>query len=293
MKNQTIKTYKNFLNGSYQRSESNITRAVCFNERVCNVVVSTRKDLRNSIQGNRKALSNFTNSSALLKTQIIYRVAENLEARKNEFIGLLEEAKSLNASGKSIHTGNKSNIVNAKTEFNQVLDYLISLAGWPDKAFQLLGSVNPVAGDFLNTTVIEAVGVNVTYLDKVDDPFFKAIEKVILPIINGNTVTLITALEYGPLLQSFGEVLNDSDIPAGVVNILSGEVDSLIDCAASHYDIDLIELSTLNLENKSKVREISARGNLKKVVELKEELNTLAKINLFAEYKSIWQTIGY
>lgn len=292
MKNQTIKTYKNLLDGKYVRSESNVTKPILLNEISYNVVSSTRKDLRNSVQSNRRALSGFSKSTALLRTQIIYRVAENLEGRKTEFLELLKECKNSgrikNESPKSKKERNE-----VESEFNLAINLLISLAGWPDKYSQLLSSVNPVSGDFFNTTVVEPVGVILAYLGKSEEPLVDAIRKSVLPLISGNTVTLVVSPEYGPLIQSFGEVLNTSDVPAGAVNILSGEESIVVENGGKHYDIDLIEVSTLREGEKEAIKTFSSESNLKKVVELKNELNTLALINLFVEYKSIWQTIGY
>ena len=286
----TIKTYKNYVNGGFIRSESNVTSVISYKARSCNISSSTRKDLRNSLVGNRKAIESYSKSNALLRTQIIYRIAENLEAREAEFLTLSNEIKDLSKSASN--SKGSTNYKSAKEEFNEVITRLVSLAGWPDKAGQLLSSVNPVSGDYFNTTVLNPVGVSLSFLEVSDKPLLESINKIILPIISGNTVTLVVDKVYGPLLTTLGEVLDASDVPAGVINILTADCATLFEVGALHYDVNLIEVSSLSRESCAQIRRAGALTNLKKIVEIKGS-NDLSNINLFVEYKSIWQSVGY
>ena len=279
MENETLKTYKNFVDNKFSRSESNLTSKVAYQATTLNVVASTRKDLRNSLQSNRKGLELYAASTAQLKSQLFYRTAENLESRKVELISLLQ---------------NINPKYEAQKDFDLALNLLISLAGWPDKYPALTSSVNPVNGSFLNTSQCLPTGVCLLLMADNEQPLFTLINKIFTPLVTGNVVTVIVDLKYGPLVQTLGEVLLNSDFTAGSINLLSANLETLLKDSARHYDLDLIEYSTLTVKEIAQLKTESASTNLKRTVDLlKTYPSSPASIGLFTQVKTIWQTVGY
>ena len=221
------KTYKLYIGGKFPRTESG--RYYHLNDTkgnlIANVCLATRKDFRNAVVAARKAQGSWEKTSSLNKGQILYRIAEMLEGRKEQF------SAELVAQGETIK--------NAKAEVNASIDRLVYYAGWSDKYQQIFSSVNPVISPHFNFSNLEPVGV-VSIIAPEKQGLLGLVSVLAPAIVGGNTVILL-ASETKPLTAiSFAEVLNSSDVPGGVVNILTGKREELISHMASHMDVNAI-----------------------------------------------------
>jgi len=246
-----LKTYKIFIGGKFPRTESgryfHLKNAK--GELLANMCLSSRKDFRNAVVTARKSQEAWANSTALNRGQILYRIAEMLESRKAQFTEQL------------ISTG--STLSAAKKELALSIDRLIYYAGWSDKYQQIFSSVNPVASNHFNFSTLEPTGV-VSIIAPNENPLLGMISLLAPTIVGGNT-TVILASAINPLLAiSLAEVLNTSDVPAGVVNILTGDREELLSHFASHKDVNAIIYCGNNLKE-IKVVEEMATENLKRV----------------------------
>ena len=262
------KTYKLYINGAFPRSESGRVYEVKNPKGlfIANPALASRKDLRDAVVAARGAFGKWSGSTAYLRGQIIYRVAEMLEGRKEQF-----EAE-LKATGD-------------KTKVAQAIDLIVWYAGWTDKLAALNGVTNPVSGPFYNFTTPEAMGVvgiisKPTFLDFIDSLFSA--------IASGNTSVIVAPDALAIPAMSFAEVLATSDVPAGVVNILTGKVDELAPWMASHMDVDGMDIS-----GAKKVTELKVAGaeNLKRIHSFTKIKNP-ARILAFMEAKTVWHTVG-
>ena len=262
------KTYKLFINGAFPRSESGRVFEVknSKGQFIANPALASRKDLRDSVVAARAAFPKWNGSTAYLRGQIIYRIAEMLEGRKEQFEA---ELKSI---------GDKSKI-------DDVIDLIVWYAGWSDKLSALNGVTNPVSGPFYNFTTPEALGV-VGVISKTD--FLNFIDSLISVIVSGNSAVIVAPGPLAVPAMSFAEVLATSDLPAGVVNILTGKIDELAPWMASHMDIDGMDIS-----GAKKASELKKSGaeNLKRIHEFTQVRNP-ARILAFMEAKTVWHTVG-
>jgi len=247
-----LKTYKIFIGGKFPRTESgryfHLKNAK--GELLANMCLSSRKDFRNAVVTARKSQEAWANSTALNRGQILYRIAEMLESRKAQFTEQLISTESTTLSA-------------AKKEVALSIDRLIYYAGWSDKFQQIFSAVNPVASNHFNFSTLEPTGV-VSIIAPNENPLLGMISLLAPTIVGGNT-TVILASAINPLLAiSLAEVLNTSDVPAGVVNILTGDREELLSHFASHKDVNAIIYCGNNLKE-IKVVEEMATENLKRV----------------------------
>jgi acyl-CoA reductase-like NAD-dependent aldehyde dehydrogenase len=221
------KTYKLYIGGKFPRTESGRYYAVnnSKGELIANICLASRKDFRNAVVAARKAQDSWANSSALNKGQVLYRIAEMLEGTKEQFIS---ELISQGESAKS-----------AKEEAEASIDRLVYYAGWSDKYQQLFSSVNPVVSSHFNFSNLEPSGV-VSIIAPENKSLLSLITLLAPAIVGGNTI-IVLASESKPLSAvSLAEVLNSSDVPGGVVNILTGKKSELYSHMASHMDVNSI-----------------------------------------------------
>ena len=266
------KTYKLYINGAFPRSESGRVYEVKNSKGVflANPALASRKDLRDSVSAARASFNKWSGSTAYLRGQILYRIAEMLEGRSEQFEA---ELKAI---------GDKSKVT-------EVIDLIVWYAGWSDKLAALSGVTNPVSGPYYNFTTPEALGV-VGIISKPN--FLEFVDSLMAVIVSGNTSVIVAP---GPLAipaMSFAEVLATSDLPAGVVNILTGKVDELAPWMASHMDIDGLDISGSNSGTK-KVGELKVAGaeNLKRIHSF-ERIKHPSRILAFLESKTFWHTVG-
>ena len=248
---EILKTYKIYIGGQFPRTESGryyspVNKA---GKKLANVCLCSRKDFRDAVVAARGAFSGWSNRAAFNRSQILYRMAEMLEGRKAQFIEELELQGSSKAS--------------AEKEVNLATDRLIYYAGWCDKFQQLFSAVNPVATPHFNFSVPEPTGVASIIAPQGDS--LLGLVSVIAPVIAGGNTCVVLASETLPLCAvTFAEVLNSSDLPGGVVNILTGKPSELASWFTDHMDVN----ATLYCESDSivqkMIREKSA-VNLKRI----------------------------
>jgi acyl-CoA reductase-like NAD-dependent aldehyde dehydrogenase len=221
------KTYKLYIGGKFPRTESGRYYAVNNSKGnlIANMCLGSRKDFRNAVVIARKVQPAWANMTALNKGQVLYRIAEMLEGRKEQFIA------ELLAQGESAKK--------AKEEVDASIDRLVYYAGWSDKYQQFFSTVNPVSSTHFNFSNVEPVGV-VSIIAPENKSLLGLISVIAPAIVSGNTV-IVLASESKPLTAiSFAEVLNSSDVPGGVVNILTGKKEELYSHMASHMDVNSI-----------------------------------------------------
>lgn len=279
-----LKTYKLYIDGQFPRTESGRAYPVTGPNGtvIANACWSSRKDLRNSVVAARKALPGWSERSGYNRGQILYRIAENLEGRREQFVSELT-AFGLNRK-------------QAGREVDVSIDRLVHFAGWTDKYLQVFGTVNPVASSHFNFSVLEPMGVVAATAPRA--PALLGFVSVITPIIaGGNTCVVVASYEQPLPAITLGEVLHASDLPAGVVNILTGPPAELIPHAAGHMDVNAIVLANPPEDESVKVRELSIE-NLKRVHERTHDdwhadaLDDPYEIVHLQETKSIWHPIG-
>jgi len=271
------KTYKLFINGAFPRSESGRTYEIKNAKGVfiANPCLASRKDLKDAVVAARAAQSGWNKASAYNKGQILYRIAEMLEGRRAQFV---DEIILVTGATKS----------KAEKEVTDSVDRLVWYAGWSDKISSLSGALNPVAGPYYNFTVPESMGVIAAIAPEV--PSLLGLIDVIAPIIVGGNTVVVLASTKAPLsAMSFAEVIATSDVPAGVINILTGKKDEIAPWMASHMDIDGFDISALAATSHGAIR-IAGAENLKRIYSFKSA--DPGRILAFLENKTVWHPIG-
>jgi acyl-CoA reductase-like NAD-dependent aldehyde dehydrogenase len=275
-----LKTYKIFIAGKFPRTESGRYFDLKNNkgELLANMCLSSRKDFRNAVVAARKVQKSWESSSSLNRGQILYRIAEMLEGRKLQFIEEL------------MMTGSSKN--HAKNEVEKSIDRLVYYAGWSDKFQQIFSSVNPVASNHFNFSMLQAMGV-VSVIAPNEFPLLGLIS-VVAPVIVGGNACVVLSSAVNPMVSiSFAEVLNTSDVPHGIVNILTGERKELISHFASHNDVNSILYCGDNNEEIKEIEKISVE-NLKRVKIYKrknwdnDNSQSPYFIEKYQEIKTIW-----
>lgn len=271
------KTYKLYIDGKFPRSESGRYMTINAGDQQVNICRASRKDLRDSIVSNRKAQESWSNRSAYNKGQILYRIAETLESRKAQFTDAFI-AQGMTAS-------------KAKAEVNQAIDLIVYYAGWTDKYCQVFSAVNPVESSHFNFSYPEPMGV-VTILHDAPSGLYDLISSVAPVIAGGNTCTVIDSSAYPLTLIDFAEVLQASDVPGGVINLLTGQKKELMNPAAMHMDINAIVYSGLN-EEERKTIQLKGVANLKRIIDFSnEEAASPYRILQTQEIKTTWHPVG-
>jgi acyl-CoA reductase-like NAD-dependent aldehyde dehydrogenase len=254
------KTYKLFVGGAFPRSESGRT----YEAEGQNVARASRKDLRDAVRAARGALPKWAGMTAYNRGQVLYRVAEMMEARVAELADL--------------STG--------RDEVERSIDRVVWYAGWADKLAQVIGSANPVAGPYFNFTVPEPTGV-VGILAPQEPPLYGLVSRLAPVLVGGNTCVAVASEAHPLAAVELAEVLATSDVPGGVVNILTGLRDELAPHLASHLDVD-----ALDLDEPSEELERSAAENVKRVVRGPRLGQSPWEISSFLELKTVWHPIG-
>ncbi|TRZ58013.1 MAG: aldehyde dehydrogenase family protein [Streptomycetaceae bacterium] len=271
------KTYKLFINGAFPRTESGRTYEVKSAKGVfiANPCLASRKDLKEAVVAARAAQPGWNKASAYNKGQILYRIAEMLEGRRAQFVDEI-----------ILTTGVTK--LKADKEVTDCVDRLVWYAGWSDKLSSLSGALNPVAGPYYNFTVPESMGVIAAIAP--ETPSLLGLIDAIAPIIVGGNTVIVLASTKAPLsAMSFAEVIATSDVPAGVINILTGKKDEIAPWMASHMDIDGFDISGLPPKSHGAIR-IAGAENLKRIFSFKSA--DPGRILAFLENKTVWHPIG-
>ena len=272
------KTYKLYIDGKFPRTESGRYYQLKDNTgNSVNICRSSRKDLRDSIVSNRKAQPEWAKRTAYNKGQILYRIAETLEGRKAQFVETM------------IRQGITS--ANATSEINESIDLLVYYAGWTDKYIQIFSSVNPVESSHFNFSYPEPTGV-VTVFPAENSSLLSLVASVAPVITGGNVCTVMVAEKYPLTAIEFAEVLQASDLPGGVINLLTGHRKELIGHASSHMDVNALIYNDLSAEHVITVQ-ANAALNVKRVVNYsKEDMRSPYRILSCQEIKTTWHPVG-
>ena len=272
------KTYKLFIDGAFPRSESGRTFAVHGPDGtlLANAAQASRKDLRDAVRTARAAQERWAARTAYNRGQVLYRVAEMLEGRRTELATLLS------------YTGLGTEA--AEEEVEATIDRWVWYAGWSDKVHHVLGTVNPVAGPYFNFTVPEPTGV-VGLVAPARPALLGLVSRLVPAIVGGNTVVVVTGGDASLVAVTLGEVLATSDVPAGVVNVLTGERAELLPWLISHLDVNAVDLTGADDDLEAEVV-AQAAANVKRVVFGDVEEESPYTIADFMEMKTLWHPIG-
>jgi acyl-CoA reductase-like NAD-dependent aldehyde dehydrogenase len=257
------KTYKLFIGGAFPRSESGRT----YEAQGQNVARASRKDVRDAVQAARGAQPKWAAATAYNRGQVLYRIAEMMEARLPEFAELCD----------------------GKEEVERSIDRWVWYAGFADKLAQVIGSSNPVAGSYFNFTIPEPTGV--VGIIAPETPSLLGLVSRVAPAITGGNAVVALASEAQPLAAiELAEVLATSDVPGGLVNLLTGQRAELAPWLASHMDVNAIDVT--GADGLRADLEVAAAENVKRVVVGRPDSQSLYEISAFLELKTVWHPIG-
>ena len=257
------KTYKLFIGGAFPRSESGRT----YEAQGQNVARASRKDVRDAVQAARGAQPKWAGATAYNRGQVLYRIAEMMEARVPEF----------------------SELCSGTDEVHRAIDRWVWYAGFADKLAQVIGSSNPVAGPYFNFTIPEPTGV-VGVVAPDEPPLLGLVSRVAPALTGGNTVVAL-ASETAPLASiELAEAIATSDVPGGVVNLLTGRRAELAPWLASHMDVNALDVT--GADGLRPELEVAAAENVKRVVIGEPDAQSLYEISAFLELKTVWHPIG-
>ncbi|GGQ16272.1 aldehyde dehydrogenase [Actinomadura coerulea] len=275
------KTYKLYIGGAFPRSESGRSYPVTDSKGrfLANASQASRKDARDAVVAARKAFPGWSGRTAYNRGQILYRIAEMLEGRRDQFVDELRQAGASKGA--------------AGTEVDAAVDRWVWYAGWADKLGAVAGAANPVSGPFFNFSTPEPTGVVAVVAP--DSPLLGLVSVLAPVIVSGNTAVVV-ASEPAPLPSvTLAEVLATSDLPGGVVNLLTGRRTEIAPWLAAHMDVNAVDLAGALPEH---VRELEdeAAGNLKRVLrptgdDWAGEPGT-ARMTAFLETKTVWHPVG-
>jgi acyl-CoA reductase-like NAD-dependent aldehyde dehydrogenase len=257
------KTYKLFIGGAFPRSESGRT----YEAEGQNVARASRKDVRDAVRAARGALPKWAGMTAYNRGQVLYRLAEMIEARAAEF----------------------AELCSGRPEVERTVDRVVWYAGWADKLAQVVGSSNPVAGPYFNFTVPEPTGVVAVLAP--DEPALLGLVSRVVPALTGGNVVVAVASEQQPLAAiELAEALATSDVPGGAVNLLTGHRAELAPWLASHMDVNALDLT--GADGLSPDLERTAADNVKRVVRGDPDSQSPWDIASFLELKTVWHPVG-
>lgn len=273
------KTYKLYIGGKFPRSESGRIIEVTNSkgEFLANAALASRKDARDAIVAARSAQSGWAGSTGYLRGQILYRIAELMEGRREQFIAEIVAQEGVSTKA-------------ATAQLDAAIDMWVWYAGWADKYQQAAGGQNPVSGPYLNISVPEATGV-VAIIAPQDSSLLGFVSAVAPALVAGNTVVVIASERFPLSAISLAEVLATSDVPGGVVNILTGSPAEIAPWVASHADVNAIDLAGAEKLDWVDL-EIAAAQTLMRVVRPVSGVvpASLDRVIAFTEIKTVWHT---
>ena len=278
------KTYKLFIGGAFPRSESGRTyRALdARGDFLANAALASRKDARDAVVAARKGFGSWSKATPYNRGQVIYRIAEMLEGRSAGFAELI-----------AVSTGTKPK--DAAEEVSAAVDRLVHHAGWTDKLTAVLGSANPVSGPYFSYSAPEPTGV-VAALAPSGSPLLGLVS-VVAPVITSGNACVVVAAEPDPCVAiAFAEVVATSDVPGGVVNILTGKTAELAPHLAAHADVNALDLTGADPELRTSLEQAAAETVKRVYVPTGPPDFTaapgLARLRAFVEIKTIWHPTG-
>ena len=278
------KTYKLYVGGAFPRSESGRTYEVVDTKGrfLANAALASRKDARDAVVAARKAFGGWSGATAYNRGQVLYRVAEVMEGRREQFVADVVAAEGLTAR-------------RAEAVVDAAIDRWVWYAGWSDKLAQVLGASNPVAGPYFNFSVPEPTGVVAVVAPQ--ESSLLGLVSVVAPVIVSGNVSVVLASELRPLAAiTLSEVLATSDVPGGVVNLLTGRVAEVAPWLAAHMDVNAIDLAGVDDAGLRRELEVAAADNVKRVRRPDTTDWTadpgLSRVRTFLETKTVWHPIG-
>ena len=276
------KTYKLYIGGSFPRSESGRSYAVtdARGDLLANAVLASRKDLREAVRAARAAVDGWSAKTPYNRGQVLYRVAELMEGRREQFVDEV----------------GRSGADDAEREVDAAIDRWVWYAGWSDKVHQVVGSVNPVAAPYFDFTIPEPTGV-VGIVAPPEPPLLGLVSRLAPAIVSGNA-TVVLASERSPLpAVTLAEVLATSDVPGGVVNLLTGRTAELVPWLAGHMDVNAIDVTGLADHLSPEIEQLCAE-NVKRIVRddvddwFAGDAQSPYAITALMEMKTVWHPIG-
>jgi acyl-CoA reductase-like NAD-dependent aldehyde dehydrogenase len=272
------KTYKLFIGGAFPRSESGRVYEIkgANKKFLANPALASRKDLRDAVVAAKSAQSGWANATAFNRGQILYRIAEIMQGRSEQFVEEICALEGITTKA-------------AKLQVAEAIDTWVWYSGWCDKLSSVSGSQNQVSGPFYNFTTPEALGVIALFAE--GKPSLLGAVRTLAPALAGGNSAILIASESYPLPAiTLGEVIATSDVPGGVVNILTGKASELLPWIGSHMEIDGVDVAGLNKKQEDEIKLVGA-DNLKRISRFAPG-NHPERILRFMEHKTIWHPIG-
>jgi len=272
------KTYKLFIGGAFPRSESGRVYEVKGSNKkfLANPALASRKDLRDAVVAAKSAQAGWAGATAFNRGQILYRIAEIMQGRSEQFTEEISALEGVTSKA-------------AKLQVEEAIDTWVWYSGWCDKLSSVAGSQNQVSGPFYNFTTPESLGVVAIFAES--KPSLLGAVRTLAPVLAGGNSAVLIASEAYPLPAiTLGEVLATSDLPAGVVNILTGKTSELYPWVGSHMEIDGVDVAGLSKKQEEELKLVGA-DNLKRIARFSTS-NHPERILSFMEQKTIWHPIG-
>jgi acyl-CoA reductase-like NAD-dependent aldehyde dehydrogenase len=277
------KTYKLYIGGAFPRSESGRSYPVIDpgGQLLAHAAQASRKDVRDAVSAARKAFAGWSGATAYNRGQVLYRIAEMIEGRREQFVAEVVAAEGCSAEA-------------AASQVDAAIDRWVWYAGWSDKYAQVVGSANPVAGPYFNFSVPEPSGV-VAIIAPQESSLLGFVSVVAPALTTGNTVVVLASAERPLPAVSLTEALATSDLPGGVLNLLTGSVAELAPWLASHRDVNCLDLTGVAPADRVPLAEAAAE-NVKRVLspaKLNFEAEPgISRLAAFVETKTVWHPLG-
>jgi len=277
------KTYKLYVGGAFPRSESGRSypvHAAKTGELIAFAAQASRKDARDAVVAARAAQAGWAGATAYNRGQVLYRVAEMIEGRSGQFADEISGSEGVSAAA-------------ARRTVAAVIDRWVWYAGWPDKVAQVAGGANPVAGPYFNFSVPEPTGV-VAVLAPAGSSLLGLVSVVAPVIATGNTAVVVASEDRPLPAITLGEVLATSDVPGGVVNVLTGRTAELAPVLAGHFDVNAIDLTGATADSRAELERLAA-SNVKRVFWAEDDwagAPTPRRMLAFLETKTVWHPVG-
>lgn len=278
------KTYKLYINGAFVRSESGRSYEVFDHDGVflANVAQASRKDARDAVVAARAGQAGWSKATAYNRGQVLFRIAEVMESRRAQFEEELRRTENLSEK-------------KARKMVDQAIDRVVWYAGWTDKLASLVGGNNPVAAPYFNFTVPEATGV-IAVIAPQSESLLGLVSVMMPAIATGNSVVVVSSFHRPIPAITLSEVLATSDVPAGVVNILTGDFSEVGTWLAEHMDVDGLDLAGVPSGDFATKLEQSATTNVKRIVRPStldwSETPSTYRMRQWLELKTVWHPIG-
>ena len=272
------KTYKLFIGGAFPRSESGRVYEIkgANKKFIANPSLASRKDLRDAVVAAKSAQAGWANATAFNRAQILYRIAEIMEGRSEQFVDEICALEGITTKA-------------AKLQVEEAIDTWVWYSGWCDKLSSVTGSLNQVSGPFYNFTTPEPLGVVAIFAE--NKPSLLGVVRTLAPVLAGGNSAVLIASENFPLPAiTLSEALATSDVPSGVVNILTGKSAELAPWVGSHMEIDGVDVAGLSKKQEEELKLVGA-DNLKRIFRFNSE-NHPERILSFMEQKTVWHPIG-